>query len=203
MLTLYRPGTGPLHRMPAGPKLLLVLAAVLAVSLLPSTWVAAAVATALPVVAYALAGLDDGAFGMRELARQVLAVRWVIVITLAGQLLFLGPEPAVANTARVASAVVLAALLVLTTRVADLLDAVERGLRPLAALRIDPARTALLLTVTLSTVPVLAGLARDVRDAQRARGAKAGLRAFAVPFLVMAFKHADELGDALTARGVR
>lgn len=203
MLTLYRPGTGPLHRMPAGPKLLLVLAAVLAVSLLPSTWVAAAVAAALPVVAYALAGLDDGAFGMRELARQVLAVRWVIVITLAGQLLFLGPEPAVANTARVASAVVLAALLVLTTRVADLLDAVERGLRPLAALRIDPARTALLLTVTLSTVPVLAGLARDVRDAQRARGARAGLRAFAVPFLVMAFKHADELGDALTARGVR
>lgn len=203
MLTLYRPGTGPLHRMPAGPKLLLVLAAVLAVSLLPSTWVAAAVAATLPVVAYALAGLGDGAFGMRELGRQVLAVRWVIVITLAGQLLFLGPEPAVANTARVASAVVLAALLVLTTRVADLLDAVERGLRPLAALRIDPARTALLLTVTLSTVPVLAGLARDVRDAQRARGARAGLRAFAVPFLVMAFKHADELGDALTARGVR
>ncbi|MFE4951015.1 energy-coupling factor transporter transmembrane component T [Leifsonia sp. NPDC056665] len=203
MLTLYRPGTGPLHRMPAGPKLLLVLAAVLAVSLLPSTWVAAAVAAALPVVAYALARLGDGASGMRDLARQVLAVRWVIVITLAGQLLFLGPEPAVANTARVASAVVLAALLVLTTRVADLLDAVERGLRPLAALRIDPARTALLLTVTLSTVPVLAGLARDVRDAQRARGARAGLRAFAVPFLVMAFKHADELGDALTARGVR
>jgi biotin transport system permease protein len=173
------------------------------VSLLPSTWAAAAVAAAVPVVAYALAGLGDGRLGMRELARQVLAVRWVIVITLAGQLLFLGPEPAVANTARVTSAVVLAALLVLTTRVTDLLDAVERGLRPLAVLRVDPARAALLLTVTLSTVPVLAGLARDVRDAQRARGARAGIRAFAVPFLVVAFKHADELGDALTARGVR
>lgn len=203
MLTLYRPGTGALHRMPAGPKLLLVLAAVLAVSLLPSTWAAAGIAAALPVVAYALAGLGDGMLGLRELAGQVLAVRWVIVITLGGQLLFLGPEPAVANTARVTSAVVLAGLLVLTTRVTDLLGAVERGLRPLAALRVDPARAALLLTVTLSTVPVLAGLARDVRDAQRARGARAGLRAFAVPFLVLAFKHADELGDALTARGVR
>lgn len=203
MLTLYRPGTGPLHRMPAGPKLLLVLAAVLAVSLLPSTWPAAAIAAAVPVLAYALAGLHDGMLGMRELARQVLAVRWVIVITLAGQLLFLGPEPAVANTARVASAVVLATLLVLTTRVTDLLDAVEHGLRPLVLLRIDPARVALLLTVTLSTVPVLASLAREVRDAQRARGARAGLRAFAVPFLVVSFKHADELGDALTARGVR
>lgn len=203
MLTLYRPGSGPLHRMPAGPKLLLVVVAVLGVSLLPATWAGAAVAAIVPVLAYAAAGLGDGLLGMRELGRQLLAVRWVIVITVAGQLLFLGPEPAVVNTARVASAIVLAALLVLTTRVADLLDALERGLRPLAALRIDPARVALLLTVTLSTVPVLAGLARDVRDAQRARGARAGLRAFAVPFLVLAFKHADELGDALTARGVR
>ncbi|WP_295127387.1 energy-coupling factor transporter transmembrane protein EcfT [uncultured Leifsonia sp.] len=203
MLTLYRPGSGPLHRMPAGPKLLLVIAVVLGVSLLPATWAGAAVAAIVPLPAYAAAGLGDGLLGMRELGRQVLAVRWVIVITMAGQLLFLGPEPAVANTARVTSAIVLAALLVLTTRVADLLDALERGLRPLAAVRVDPARTALLLTVTLSTVPVLAGLARDVRDAQRARGARAGLRAFAVPFLVLAFKHADELGDALTARGVR
>ncbi|MCI0159020.1 energy-coupling factor transporter transmembrane protein EcfT [Leifsonia shinshuensis] len=203
MLTLYRPGNGPLHRMPAGPKLLLVVAAVLGVSLLPATWVGAAVAAIVPVLAYAASGLGDGLLGMRELGRQLLAVRWVIVITVAGQLLFLGPEPAVANTTRVTSAIVLAALLVLTTRVADLLDALEHGLRPLTALRVDPARVALLLTVTLSTVPVLAGLARDVRDAQRARGARAGLRAFAVPFLVLAFKHADELGDALTARGVR
>lgn len=203
MLTLYRPGTGALHRMPAGPKLLLVIAAVLGVSLLPASWAGAVVAAAVPVLAYAVAGLGDGLLGLRELGRQVLAVRWVIVITVTGQLLFLGPEPAVANTARVTSAIVLAALLVLTTRVADLLDALERGLHPLAALRVDPARAALLLTVTLSTVPVLAGLARDVRDAQRARGSGAGLRAFAVPFLVLAFKHADELGDALTARGVR
>ena len=203
MLTLYRPATGPLHRMPAGPKLLLVLVAVLAVSLLPATWAGAGVAAVVPVLAYAAAGLHDGLLGMCELGRQVLAVRWVIVITIAGQLIFLGPQPAVANTARVTSAIVLAALLVLTTRVADLLDALERGLRPLSVLRVDPARVALLLTVTLSTVPVLAGLARDVRDAQRARGARAGLQAFAVPFLVLAFKHADELGDALTARGVR
>jgi len=50
---------------------------------------------------------------------------------------------------------------------------------------------------------VVAGPLQKKRDAQRARSARAGLRAFAVPFLVVAFKHADELGDALTARGVR
>lgn len=203
MLTLYRPGGGWLHRMPAGPKTLLLLVIVLAVSLLPSAWWAAVAATTVSVLAYAVAGLGDGMLGMRELGRQVRAVRWVIVITVAGQLLFLGSEAAAANTARVAAAIVLAALLVLTTRITALLDAVERGLRPLERLRLDPQRAALLLTVTLSTIPVLARLARDVRDAQQARGARGDLRTFAVPFLVMALKHADELGDALTARGVR
>lgn len=198
MVTLYRPGDGLLHRMPAGPKTLLLLALVLGVSLLPSVWWTAAVASGLCLLAYLVAGL-----GVRELGRQVVAVRWVVVVTLVGQLVFLGTEPAVANTARVTAAVVLAALLVLTTRVTALLDAIERGLGPLARLRVDPQRAALLLTVTLSTVPVLTRLAHDVREAQRARGGRASLRLFAVPFLVVALKHADQLGDALTARGVR
>jgi biotin transport system permease protein len=200
MLTLYRPGTGWLHRMPAGPKILLLLALVLGLSLLPAAWWAAGVAAGVCIFAYAVAGLGNG---MRELVRQVASIRWVILITIAGQLIFLGPEPAVTNTARIIAAVVIAALLVITTRVSALLDAVERGLHPLEQVRVDPQRIALLLTVTLSTIPVLARLAGEVRDAQRARGARPSLRAFVVPFLVVSLKHADELGDALTARGVR
>lgn len=203
MLTPYRAGTGWLHRTSAGIKIVLTLAAVLAVSLLPSAWWAAAVAAAAAILAYATAGLGDGMLGMRELGRQVLAVRWVIVLVVVGQLIFLGAEPAVANAARIASALVIAALLVLTTRTTALLDAVERGLRPLQLLRLDTERAALLLAVTLSTVPVLARLAADVRDAQRARGSRADLRTFVVPFLVVALAHADQLGEALTARGVR
>lgn len=203
MLTLYRPGEGRLHRMPAGRKTLLVLALVLGVSLLPSSWWAAVVAASATLLAYVLAELQDGMLGMRELARQVGALRWILVITIVSQLVLLGPEAAVANTARVAAAIVLSALLVLTTRVTALLDALERGLRPLARLRLDPQLAALLLTVTLTTIPTLARLAREVRDAQRARGARGSLRTFAVPFLVLASQHAFELGDALTARGIR
>lgn len=203
MLTLYRPGDGWLHRMPAGPKALLQLALCLAVSLLPSTWWAAAAALATSLAVYAAAGLGPGLSGIRELGRQIFALRWIIAVTIVSQLLFLGIESAVANTARVTAAIVLAALLVITTRVTALLNAVERGLGPLRRLRLDPQRAALLLTVALTTIPILAKLARDVREAQRARGARAGLRTFAIPFLVMALKHADELGEALTARGVR
>ncbi|MGL3807158.1 energy-coupling factor transporter transmembrane component T [Paeniglutamicibacter sp. R2-26] len=203
MLTLYRPGSGWLHRMPAGPKLLGVLLVVLAVSLLPSQWFAAGIAAAVAILGYAVAGLGPGLCGMRELGRQVHGVRWVVVVTAASQLLFMGPEPAVANAARVSAAIVLAALLPLTTRVTALLDAIERGLRPLARLGLDPQRIALLLTVTIGTIPVLGRRATEVRDAQRARGARNSPLTFVVPFLIVALKHADELGDALTARGVR
>lgn len=203
MLSLYRPGNGLLHRMPAGPKLLLLLALVLAVSLLPSHWWAAAVAAGVAVLVYAAAGLRDGMLGLRELARQTVALRWLIVVTLALQLIFLGPEAAVANTTRVTAAVLLAGLLSLTTRVTDLLDAVERGLRPLDRLGFDAERAAVLLTVTITTVPVLARLAGEVREAQRARGVRPGVRFFAVPFLILSLKHADQLGEALSTRGVR
>jgi len=198
VLTLYRPGHGWIHRASAGPKAVVLLAVVLAVSLLPSTYWAGGCAIAVVVIGYLVAGL-----GMRELGRQVLAIRWVIVITVAGQLIFLTPESAVANTARVTAAIVLAALLVLTTRVSDLLDAFERGLRPLERFGLDPQRVSLILAVAINTVPVLGRLAGGVREAQRARGARASLTTFVVPFLVVSLKHADELGEALTARGVR
>jgi biotin transport system permease protein len=203
MLNSYRPGTGRLHRLPAAPKTLLLLALSLSVFLLPPLWWSAAAATATSAVVYSVAGLRDGALGMRELGRLLFTVRWVIAIMLVNQLIFLGPESAMANAARVAGGLSLAALITLTTPVNALLDSAEHALGPLRHLRIDPQRIALLLPITLSTVPALARIATDVRTAQRARGARTDLRSFAMPFLVMSLKYADQLGDALVARGVR
>jgi len=202
VVTLYLPGDGPLHRMPAGAKLVLLVAAVLGVSLLPTAPWSAAAAGGACVAGYLVAGFH-GAHGLRELGRQSWTLRWVIVLVFGGLLIFLGPMPAALNTARVVAAVLLAMLLALTTRMTALLDALERGLLPLAVLRVDPARVALLLTIAISTVPVMIRIAHDVREAQLARGISRDIRAFAVPYLVMALKHADELGDALAARGVR
>lgn len=198
MITLYRPGSGWLHRAPAGPKAFGILLVVLAISLLPTSWWTAGIAAGVTVLAYLTSGL-----GLGELGRQLLLIRWIITITLAGQLLFLDVESAVSNTSRIVAAILLAALLVLSTRVAELLDAFERALQPLGRLGVDPSRIALMLAVAINTVPVLARLATTVREAQRARGAGSNLVTFVVPFLVVSLKHADELGDALTARGVR
>lgn len=198
MLSLYRPGTGPWHRMPAGPKTLLLLLLVLAVSLLPGTWLSCAVSAGLGLLCYAVPGTGWG-----QLARQVWALRLLVVMSFVGQVIFLGPEAATIGTVRIVSAVVLAALLALTTPVTALLEVFERALAPLRVIGRDPGRAALLLVVAFGAVPTLIRLAHQVREAQRARGAGGGIRFFVVPFLVLALKHADELGEALTARGVR
>ncbi|MCM3695748.1 energy-coupling factor transporter transmembrane component T [Microbacterium oleivorans] len=197
MLTAYRPGRGPWHRMPAAPKTVLLLVLVLAVSLLPTAWPAAAIAAGACLACYASPGV-----GVRELARQVWALRWLVVVAFGIPCIFLGAEAALVGTVRIVAAVALAGLLALTTPVAALLDVVERALQPLRHLGVDADRAALLLVVALGTVPTLARLAQEVRSAQRARGAR-GIRGFVVPFLVLALRHADDLGDALTARGVR
>lgn len=198
MLSLYRPGDGLLHRMPAGPKMLLLAVVAVGLAALPTAaWVAAVCAAAV-LFAYVVSGI-----GVRELGRQVWGLRWILAITVIGQLVFLGPEPALANTARVAAALLVAALLPLTTRVDDMLDALERGLGPLRRIGMDAERAALLLAVTITTIPVLARLAAEVREAQRARGARPSLRAGIIPFVVLSLRHADQLGEALAARGVR
>ncbi|MDR6198822.1 biotin transport system permease protein [Microbacterium sp. SORGH_AS428] len=198
MLSLYRPGTGPWHRMPAGRKTLLLLALVLGVSLLPATWLSCAIAAGLVLLCYAAPGM-----GWARLGRQIWALRLLVVMSFIGQVIFLGLEAASIGTVRIASAVVLAALLALTTPVSALLEVFERALSPLRLVGRDPSRAALLLVVAFGAVPTLVRLAHQVREAQRARGAGRGIRPFAVPFLVLALKHADDVGEALTARGVR
>ncbi|PKQ26022.1 MAG: cobalt ABC transporter permease [Actinobacteria bacterium HGW-Actinobacteria-4] len=198
MLTLYRPGDGPWHRLTAGRKSAVLGLIVLGVSVVPASWWGAALTAGVCLACYAVRGA-----GMGALVRQGIAIRWILAVTLAGQLLFLGAETGVANTVRICAAVVISGLLALTTPVSELLEALERGLSPLARLRVDPQRAALTIAVTLSTLPVLVRLEREVREAQNARGGGRSLRLFAIPFLVVSLKHADALGDALTARGVR
>lgn len=202
MLTMYRPGDGWLHRMPAGPKLALFAVVAVIVAALPPVWAAVPVAVGVPLVLYAATGMGVSA-GLGALGSQLWALRWMIAVTAAGQLIFLGLEPAAVNTARVAAAVLVAGVVPLTTPVSAMLDALERGLRPLRVVGVDPARVALLWMVTLTTIPVLARHAAEVRDAQRARGLRPSLVRGTLPFLVVALRHADDLGDALAARGIR
>ena len=98
--------------------------------------------------------------------------------------------------------VLLANLVTLTTRTSDLLDVVVRVCGPLRRVGVDPERVGLMLQLAIRAVPLVIDLGHRVRSAQHARGLTASPRAFAVPLIVGAMRRADELGDALAARGL-
>ncbi|MGN9844943.1 energy-coupling factor transporter transmembrane component T family protein [Nonomuraea sp. H19] len=192
----YVPGASPLHRLPAGVKLAGLAVACAALVLLRSPLALAAAGVAVAGL-YALSRV-----GIAAAWAQIRPVRWFAVALFALQWVFAGLEPAAVTTLRVVLAVALAGLVTLTTRTSAMMATLERGLAPARHVGLDPFRVSLLLSLTIRSVPVLAALATRVREAQRARGVERSLRAFAVPLVVSALRHADTLGEALSARGL-
>jgi biotin transport system permease protein len=193
---VYRPGDSVLHRAPAGTKLVGLAVASGAVLTL-ATPVAVGVVVLVVAALYLLAGV-----GWRAAWEQVRPLRLVVPVLLAVQWLTVGPVPALVLTTRLVALVALAGLVLLTTRTAAVLAAIERGLRPLRRVGVDVGRVALVLALAVRCVPVVAALAQRVRDACRARGREHDVRAYAVPLVVGALRQADALGDALRARGL-
>jgi biotin transport system permease protein len=195
-LGMYLPGNSPVHRAPAGLKLAL-LAALMTTLMLWRTPAGLALVAATLAAAFAASGL-----GPRDLGRQLRPALPIVVIVAAGQVWLAGPRTAFLVAAALLLAVATAALVTLTTRTVDLLDAFVGALRPLRVMGIDPERVALVMALAVRSVPVLAQLAMQVLEARRARGAERSVRAFAVPFVIRTLRHADRLGEALSARGI-
>jgi biotin transport system permease protein len=192
----YVPGSSVLHRLPAGAKLA-GLAAACTVLVLLRAPVALAAAGVLVAALYALSRV-----GVAAAWAQVRPVRWFAVALFGMQVVFADLDGAISTTLRVVLAVALAGLVTLTTRTAAMMRTLERCLSPARFVGLDPFRLSLLLSLTVRSVPVVASLAGRVREAQRARGVERSLRAFAVPLVVSSLRHADALGEALSARGL-
>lgn len=196
MIGLYVPGTSVLHRLRPGVKLGALALALLGLGFFRTPQVVLAglvLVAALTVTA---------GVGVRTVAVQLRPVVPALLVVGALQVWLAGPRSALVVVGSIAVAVAAAGLVTLTTRTTDLLDALVSGLRPARRLGVDPERVALVLALAVRAVPVLAGLAHEVREARAARGAERSLRAFAVPFVVRSLRYADRLGEALAARGV-
>lgn len=196
MIALYVPGDSVLHRASARVKL-----AVLAVGLLVLAIVRTPAAVAGGAVLLLLLAVVSRV-GIRRFAAQVRPVLLMAALIGAFQVWLAGPRTAVLVAGSLVVAVAAAGLVTLTTRTEDLLDTLVGALRPFRRFGVDPERAALLLALTIRSIPLLADLARQVQDARRARGAERSVRAFAVPLVIRSVRHADRLGEALAARGV-
>ncbi|MBW0270218.1 cobalt ABC transporter [Nocardia sp. MH4] len=197
MIGLYSPGDSPLHRLPAGVKLALLVAAIVAMTVFVRGPLGVGGLVLVIVCLFALARIS-----WRVALAQLRPVLWMTLIIGAFQLLTTSPTRAVVVCGVLLASVALAALVTVTTRVTDMLDALTRALGPLRRVGVDPERVGLLLALAIRCVPLLAQIVHDVAEARRARGVSWSATALVTPVLVRALRTADAMGEALAARGV-
>ncbi|MGJ7907299.1 energy-coupling factor transporter transmembrane component T family protein [Actinopolyspora sp. H202] len=196
VIGLYQPGRSSLHRLPAGWKFLGLLVFAALVVVFDRPW-QLGVFAGVVCAGFAVARLRPGL-----VLRTMRTVLVLLGLVFALQWWLLGVESAVVVCLRLLAAIGAANLFTLTTRVDDLVAAIERGASPLRRVGVRPELLGLLVGLTIQAVSALSVLAQQTREAQRARDASRSVAAFAVPFLIRTLRHADELGEALAARGV-
>ena len=195
MLSLYVPGDSLIHRIPAGTKLVLLFAgsiALFAVSNIPLH-----VGELL-----AIAGLFHVArLPWRAVLRQLrTALLFMVPIFLFHVFItdwVLGLE----TVLRILALLLFAVLVTLTTKLSDMIDVLERAFRPMAYLGINPSKASMMLSMVIRFIPLMMREAQEILEAQRARGLDRNAIAVLVPLLIKTLKMADDLSDAIDARG--
>ncbi len=136
-----------------------------------------------------------------RLLRQLRPMLWVMLPLLGSQVVLAGWQAGLAVGLRLACLILLGALLTLTVSMTEMIEALERALWPLRRAGLNPARISFSIAMALRFIPVLGAIARDVRDAQRARGHGGSAVAFAVPMILRTLQTADHVAEAIAARG--
>ena len=209
------PGRTPVHDLWAGTKLIGVTAVAIVLALFPG-WVSITVVAVFVLATARLAGVPRGA--LPTVPRWL----WILLLVGAAAALLAGGAPhgvggLLDYLHLMFLAVVLLGLCSLvswTTNVSDIAPAVSKLGRPFAALRIPVDDWAVTLALALRAFPMLFGEFRVLFAARRLRPRDAATtwwehrRRASVEVIdllatamTVALRRADEMGDAITARG--
>lgn len=197
MLDLYSPGKSILHRLSPGPKMLALMIGATALFLNENLAVTVAALTAV-LLLYLVAQLS-----LRQAWDQVRPLLWVFALFFAVQWWFSGLQIAAYVVLRLATLILLASLVTLTTRSSDMIDTMTRALGFLRPLGVNPDKVGLAISLALRFIPVLAQITQEVREAQKARGLERSVIAVAMPVAIRTIKMADDISDAIESRGYR
>ena len=192
---LYISRRSPIHNLSAKVKILILVITGMVVFLVPN-----------PIALGILLGLTSllPVFAQLPLPSVWLQLRpiipWLIAVLLIQGLLgdWLAGTTAMLQFALLT---LLATIVTLTTRVSEMIEAIEQALQPCKRFGINPAQVSLMLALAIRFIPVLLNQFHEIQEAQRARGLDRNGLALLVPFVIKTLRMADELSDALDARG--
>ncbi|WP_404383015.1 CbiQ family ECF transporter T component [Caenispirillum salinarum] len=190
---IARGGILPLHRVPAGWKLLALAASSAGLFLSADPLVLAGAFTAVLVLAWA-AGALAVVTDLRPLAL-------VLVLSFAAHAVLGDWRLGLAIVLRVGALVSLAGVVTATTPFGEMLGVLDRLLAPLRWMGVQTRPVSVAIGMTLRFVPVLSLRWRTLRDAWTARSARRPGWRLLVPFVVGVLNDADRAAEALAARG--
>ncbi|WP_244301200.1 energy-coupling factor transporter transmembrane component T family protein [Leucobacter insecticola] len=209
--------TRPLHRLRPGAKLLGLFVFAVAV-----VWFSSLLTSAISLGIAAALALLAGLRG-RELWRAtrgflLIAIPLFALTAAAGahsadldraEFWVLPPEALIAGVTRgleivgrLFALILAASAVTASTALEDMVDTITWLLRPYARWGVDPERVALAFSIVITAIPSILGIARQTRDAARARGVERNPRALVVPLVIRTVAHAQLTGEALAARGL-
>lgn len=195
MIALTSPIRTPWHRVPAGPKVLAVLA-LTAGALALDRPAALAALLALVAAGYAVGGPRFALHGLRVM-RPLLPL---IVMLLGWHLILRAPEAGIVMVLRLCTAMAAANLVTMTTRLDTMIALAERAARPLAPV-LPPRALAMAIALMIRFLPVLAARQDAARLAWRARSARRPGWRVVPAVLLGTLDDAERVSEALRARG--
>jgi biotin transport system permease protein len=195
MLGLYIDRDSVIHALAPGVKMLVLALSALAL-IAVDDWRVLAAVLAVVLSLFAVARLPA-----REVVAQLRPVLFLALFFFAVHALLVSWQSGLVTVLRFTILVSLAVVITLTTRVSDIVDALEVGLRPLRFVGVNPAKISLMISLAIRFVPLLVDLVREIRAAQQARGLERSVTAVAVPLIVKTLRMASVLTDAIEARG--
>jgi len=188
-------GDSVLHRCPVGYKILILIATSIALFTWGTLWLGVPVFVIIFSL-YWLAG-----FSLFMQLRQSKSLLWLLVLLFAFSLFSTDILSASVIVLRLVCLFFLANLVTLTTPLSVMMACFERIFIILKPLKCNPAKAALVFSLTLRFIPLLNRLVAEVRQAQAARGLERSLIASIIPVVVLILKMSEEIANALEARG--
>ncbi|MFL6095302.1 MAG: energy-coupling factor transporter transmembrane component T [Blastococcus sp.] len=199
-LALYVPRASPVHRAPAGSKLLALAALSVLLFAVPTLAVVAGALVGVVAVGLVVARLPASV-----LTRQARSVLWWLVALFVLHTLVTDVGTGTVTVLRLLTLVLAAAVVTATTRVTAMVAFIERVCWPLQFVGVRPARIGLVIAMAVRFIPLISERADRIREAQAARGGSVrgvrGLTTTVVPLLVQVLQLAHTVSEALDARG--
>ena len=195
MLSLYVPGDSFIHRVPAAVKLLILLIGSAALFMVSSIPVHAAELVLIASLFYA------ARLPWRDTFRQLRTAMILLIPIFLFHVFITDWVLGLETVLRILVLLLLAVLVTLTTKPTEMIDVLEAAARPLRHVGVNPSKASMMLSMVIRFIPMMMREAQEILEAQRARGLDRNAIALLMPLLIKTLKMADDLSEAIEARG--